>query len=407
MFSKKKKLCQFQWEGKDRAGNFNKGVIEEYDIKSARRTLQKDGFYVKKINKKLSLSMNTSKGKKVKSNDIAFFMNQMSTMIKSGISMVKALDLVAGSSEKKEMKLMIESIKDDVSSGSELSASLAKHDKHFDKLTTSLIASGEKSGALDRILSKISEHKEKSEALKKKIKKAMTYPIAVIFVGMIVSAILLIKVIPQFESVFAGFGSELPAFTQFVVNLSEIAQAYWFYAVAFLFGAFFVFKKVLLKITKVRNFIDTTVLKIPVFGQIIYNAAIARFASTMAISYSSGVPVVSALRSAADASGNFKFEEAINQIANNVEGGQPLSTALSLTGVFPNLISQMVDIGEESGALDDMLNKASQYYEEQVDHAVDTLSDLMEPIILSFLAIIVGGLVIAMYLPIFMMGSVV
>jgi len=284
---------------------------------------------------------------------------------------------------------------------------LAKHPIHFDDLYCNLVHAGEQSGALEQMLDRIATYKEKLESLKAKIKKALTYPTAVVVVGIVVSAILLVKVVPQFESVFKGFGADLPAFTQFVIGLSEFAQEWWWVALLVVIAAGYTFKKALQRSQKLSDAVDKFVLKIPVIGQILENASVARFARTLATTFAAGVPLVDALESAAGASGNAVYRDAILQIKNGVSTGQSLKNAVAITGVFPNMTEQMIAIGEEAGSLEMMLEKIADFYEEQVDNAVDNLSSLLEPLIMVVLGVLVGGLVIAMYLPIFQLGNVV
>lgn len=406
MAAKEAKPSSFIWEGKDKNGNKSKGKIEAESVAFAKAQLRKQGIIPTKVSKERKSAFGNS-GKKTTPLDIAMFTRQLATMMKAGVPMVQAFEIVAGGVEKDGLKKMIYSIKNDVSSGDGLAMSLRKYPQFFDDLFCNLVHAGEQSGALETMLDRIATYKEKTEQLKAKIKKAMTYPIAVILVGVIVSAILLIKVVPQFESIFKGFGADLPAFTKFVINLSEYAQAYWYMAVAAIVASIFAFKTVHLKSEKFRDSMDRASLKIPVIGVILNKAAIARFARTLATTFAAGVPLVNALESAAGASGNVIYRTAILQIRNGVSTGQSLQNATRMTGVFPNMAVQMIAIGEEAGSLDDMLDKTASFYEEEVDNAVDSLTSLMEPMIMSVLGVMVGGLVVAMYLPIFKLGSVV
>ncbi|MGB0361378.1 MAG: type II secretion system F family protein, partial [Endozoicomonas sp.] len=278
---------------------------------------------------------------------------------------------------------------------------------YFDDLYCSLVGSGEQSGALETLLDRIATYKEKTEALKSKIKKAMNYPIAVVVIAIIVTVILLVKVVPQFEEVFQGFGAELPAFTQLVIGLSEIVQAYWFIALGALIAFIITFKKVLASSQATRDRMDRFVLKIPVVGDILDKSAVARFARTLATTFAAGVPLVDALDSVAGAAGNVIYSDAIKRIKEDVSTGQQLQFAMRNSGIFPSMAIQMVSIGEESGSLDEMLDKVATHYENEVDNMVDGLTSLMEPLIMSVLGVLVGGLIIAMYLPIFQLGSVV
>jgi type IV pilus assembly protein PilC len=305
------------------------------------------------------------------------------------------------------MRDLVAEIRNDVSAGLGLAPSLAKHPRHFDELFCSLIASGEESGTLEVMLDRVATYKEKTEALKAKIRKAMTYPLAVIAVGLIVTLILLIKVIPVFAETFQNFGSDLPAFTQWVLNLSEWVQAYWFIALLGGVAIGFTFREAKFRSVRFAEFLDTLYLKIPVVGTIVHDAIIARFSRTLATTFAAGVPLVDALESTAGAAGNSVYAKAIRQIKDDVTTGSTLYNSIKVTGLFPNMLLQMVSIGEESGALDDMLGKVADHYEQAVDDAVDNLSSLLEPMIMSILGVLVGGLMIAMYLPIFMLGSVI
>ncbi|WP_421865329.1 type II secretion system F family protein [Motiliproteus sp.] len=406
MAAKEAKLVTFAWEGKDKSGNKSKGKIESESIAFAKAQLRKQGIIPSKVVKQRA-SMFGSSGKKTTPLDIAVFTRQLATMMKAGVPMVQAFDIVAGGVEKDGLKKMIIDIKNDVSSGSNLAASLRKFPIFFDDLFCNLVHAGEQSGALETMLDRIATYKEKTEELKAKIKKAMTYPIAVIIVGIIVSAILLIKVVPQFESIFKGFGADLPAFTKFVITLSEYAQAYWFIALGVIVASGFLIRATHRKSEGFRDAVDKFSLKVPVIGQILHKAAIARFARTLATTFAAGVPLVNALESAAGASGNVIYRTAILQVKNGVSTGQSLQNATRMTGVFPNMAVQMIAIGEESGSLDEMLDKVASFYENEVDNAVDSLTSLMEPFIMAVLGVLVGGLVIAMYLPIFKLGAVV
>lgn len=396
----------FNWEGKDKSGNPSKGSINADSLSEAKAQLRKQGILPKKVRKQ-TYSMFSNHNKPVKPLDIALFTRQMATMLKSGVPLLQGFDIVANGVEKAQMKQVIYDLKGAVNGGSSFARSLEQHPKYFDDLYRSLVNAGESSGSLETMLDRIATYKEKIESLKAKIKKALTYPIAVVVIGLIVSAILLIKVVPQFEAVFSSFGADLPAFTLFVVGLSEIAQDWWFIALIAIVIAGFSFKKAHEKSRAFREWLDRTVLKLPIIGQILHNSAIARFSRTLATTFAAGVPLVDALESAAGASGNVVYETAILQIRNGVSTGQSLQNAVTMTGLFPAMATQMIAIGEEAGSLDMMLDKVASYYEEEVDNAVDNLSTLIEPMIMAILGVLVGGLVIAMYLPIFQLGNVV
>ena len=327
--------------------------------------------------------------------------------MRAGVPLVQSFDIVADGVEKPKLAELIRDVRTDVASGNSFSSAISKHPAQFDELFCNLVDAGEQSGALESMLDRIATYKEKTESLKAKVRKAMTYPIAVLVVAGIVSGILLIKVVPQFEQVFAGFGAELPAFTQMVINFSELAQAYWFIAVIIGIAVGFLVSEIHKRSQRFREGLDRLVLKAPVAGDIIEKSCVARFARTLSTTFAAGVPLVDALNSVAGATGNSVFVYAVNQVRDDVSTGQQLNFSMRNTGVFPNMVVQMVAIGEEAGALDEMLDKSASYYEEQVDNAVDNLTSLMEPIIMSVLGVLVGGLIIAMYLPIFQLGAVV
>ena len=405
--AKEAKLHTFTWQGKDKSGNASKGKVDATNVAMAKAQLRKQGILPSKVAKERGANFLSAKSKPVKPVDIAFFTRQVATMLKSGVPLLQGLDITAGGVEKDKLKDIIYGIKNDVNSGLDFSTALTKYPEHFDDLYCSLVGAGEQSGALEQMLDRIATYKEKLESLKAKIKKALTYPTAVIVVGIVVSAILLVKVVPQFESVFSGFGADLPAFTLFVVHLSEVVQEWWFIILIAIAVSGITFKKAHTASPKLRDAVDKFMLKIPVIGQILHNASIARFARTLATTFAAGVPLVSALESAAGASGNAVYRDAIMQIKNSVSTGQSLKDSTEMTGLFPNMTMQMIAIGEEAGSLEMMLEKIADFYEEMVDNAVDNLSSLLEPLIMVVLGVLVGGLVVAMYLPIFQLGNVV
>ncbi|OED44559.1 type II secretion system protein F [Endozoicomonas sp. (ex Bugula neritina AB1)] len=405
MARKQNKTATFLWNGKDKNGRKVKGEMQNISIALVKAELRKQGILSAKVRKK-SISLGT-KGGKIKPLDIALFTRQLATMMKAGVPLLQSFDITSEGMEKPAMQDLIGKIKSDVSSGTTLADALKNHPEHFDDLYCSLVASGEQSGALETLLDRIATFKEKTEALKAKIKKAMNYPIAVVCIAIIVTGILLIKVVPQFEEVFQGFGAELPAFTQMVVGLSEFVQAYWLYAIASIIGGIFGLQRLLKKSKLARNRLDRLVLKLPIIGPILEKSAVARFGRTLATTFAAGVPLVDALDSVSGASGNIVFEEATKRIKEDVSTGQQLQFAMRNASIFPSMAIQMVSIGEESGALDEMLDKVATFYEEEVDNMVEGLTSLMEPIIMSVLGVLVGGLIIAMYLPIFQLGAVV
>ena len=396
----------FTWSGTDKSGRPGKGEITAISQAMARAQLRQQGIKPNNVRKKPK-PLFGGKGKAIKPADIAIFTRQLATMLKAGVPLVQSFDIVEDGLEKPQMKALVVSIKNDVASGSGLAPSLAKHPRYFDELFCSLVGSGEDSGTLEVMLDRVATYKEKSEQLKAKIKKAMTYPIAVVCIALVVTAILLIKVVPVFANTFANFGSELPAFTQFVMDISDFVIAWWFVMFGCIVGTIFAFREMKLRSVPFSEFLDRTALKTPVVGGIIHDAVIARFSRTLATTFAAGVPLVEALNSTAGAAGNSVYAKAIRRIRDDVTTGNTLYTSIKSTGLFPNMLLQMVSIGEESGALDDMLDKVATHYEEAVDNAVDSLSSLMEPLIMSVLGVLVGGLMIAMYLPIFMLGSVI
>ncbi|MBU3057263.1 type II secretion system F family protein [Pseudomonas indica] len=405
MAEKAMKTSVFAWEGTDKKGAKIKGELTGQNPALVKAQLRKQGINPIKVRKK-SVSF-LSSGKKIKPLDIALFTRQMATMMKAGVPLLQSFDIIAEGFENPNMRKLVDEVKQEVAAGNSFATSLRKKPQYFDDLYCNLVDSGEQSGALETLLDRVATYKEKTEALKAKIKKAMTYPIAVIIVAIIVSAILLIKVVPQFQSVFAGFGAELPAFTMMVINISEILQEWWFIVLIAIIAASFITKEAHKRSEGFRNWVDRTLLKIPVMGDILYKSAVARYARTLSTTFAAGVPLVEALDSVSGATGNIVFKNAVNKIKQDVSTGMQLNFSMRTTGTFPAMAIQMTAIGEESGALDDMLDKVASFYEEEVDNAVDNLTSLMEPMIMAVLGVLVGGLIIAMYLPIFQLGSVV
>lgn len=394
----------FYWEGKDRAGSKITGAIESTSQAIVRAQLRKQGITPLKMRKK-SQSRSNAGGKKITATDIAIFSRQLTTMLSAGIPMVQSFEIVADGLDNKSMRKLVLEVKADVESGSNLATAMRKHPNQFDDLFCSLVAVGEQSGTLEALLNEIAVYKEKTEALKAKIKKAMFYPIAVMIIAFCVTAILLIFVVPQFETLFNNAGSDLPAFTQFVVSLSEFLQAWWYIIFGVIVGTVFA----LLHLKKTSKSFSATLdklsLKLPVVGDLLGKAATARFTRTLSTMSVAGVPLVEAMDSVASTAGNALYYDAIMQVRDEIATGQRLQRALRQTGLFSSMVIQMVAIGEESGALDKMLAKVAEYYEEEVDNGVDSLTSLMEPMIMAFLGVVVGGLVVAMYLPIFKLGD--
>jgi type IV pilus assembly protein PilC len=394
----------FIWEGKDRKGNRVTGKSLAASEQSLRADLRRQGVVPIRVKKQ----SNTFKSnKKPSAEDIAIFFRQLATMLTAGIPLVQSFEIVGTGHEKPSMQKLILDIKSQVESGSTLHESLAKHPLYFDDLAVNLVEAGEQAGALETLLDKIATYKEKTEAIKKKIKKALFYPAAVLVVAVIVTVILLIFVIPQFESLFKGFGADLPAFTQMVINLSKFVQTQGWLLAIFATGGVYAFIYFHKRSRAMREWIDRTMLKFPIVGPILVKAAIARYARTLATTFAAGVPLVEALNSVAGATGNIVYEKGVMRMKDEVATGQRLQRAMENTGLFPNMVNQMIAVGEESGSLDQMAGKVADFYELEVDAAVDSMSSLLEPLIMAILGVLVGGLVVAMYLPIFKLGSVV
>ena len=398
-----KRDIPFAWEGKDKRGVRIKGKSLAPDEQTLRADLRRQGVAPSKIRKQAQ----GRAGGKPNAGDIAIFSRQLATMLAAGIPLVQSFDIVGNGHEKPSMQKLILDIKADVEGGTSLHEALGKHPLYFDDLYVNLVEAGEQAGALESLLDKVATYKEKSEALKKKVKKALFYPAAVLLVAVIVTTVLLIFVIPQFESLYKGFGADLPAFTQFVIDLSRFTQHNGVYILIVLGAAgyaFFYFKK---RSRAMREFLDRLSLKIPVIGPILNKAAIARYARTLSTMFAAGVPLVEALDSVAGATGNIVYENAVLRMRDEVSTGQRLQRSMENTGLFPNMVNQMIAVGEESGSLDEMSGKVATFYEAEVDNAVDAMSSLLEPLIMMILGVLVGSLVIAMYLPIFKLGSVV
>jgi type IV pilus assembly protein PilC len=399
-----KKDTQFIWEGKDKRGHKIRGKALAANEAALRADLRRQGVAATRVK---TQGRGIGGGGKVSNEDIAVFSRQLATMMSAGIPMVQAFEIIGNGHEKPAMQKLVLDIKANIEGGSTLHESLAKHPLYFDDLFVNLVEAGEQAGALETLLDKIATYKEKTEALKKKIKKALFYPAAVLVVAVVVSVILLIFVIPQFEELFKGFGADLPAFTQMVVNLSRFVQHQgWWMLVLIIAGfyAFFYFKK---RSRPMQLLLDRVMLKFPIIGPILQKSAIARFARTLSTMFAAGVPLVEAMDSVAGATGNIVYEEAVMRMKDEVATGQRLQRAMENVGLFPNMVVQMIAVGEESGSLDTMSGKVAEFYEAEVDNAVDSMSSLLEPLIMAILGVLVGGMVIAMYLPIFKLGAVV
>jgi type IV pilus assembly protein PilC len=400
------KQSVFTWEGTDRKGKKIKGESRAANPSMVKADLRRQGINPLKVRKKSALFSSTKK-KKIIPKDIAVFSRQLATMMSAGVPLVQSFEIIGRGHENPSMQQLILAIKGDIESGTTLANALGRHPLYFDELVCNLVAAGEQAGILETLLDKIATYKEKTEALKSKIKKALFYPTAVVIVAFIVTAILLIFVVPQFESLFKGFGADLPAFTQMVLNLSEWMQSYWWAVFLGAGGGAYGFNQARKRSPKFAHALDRVTLKIPVIGEILTKAIIARYARTLSTMFAAGVPLVEAMDSVAGAAGNAVYSDAILRMRDNVATGQQLQLSMNQTGLFPNMVVQMVAIGEESGSLDAMLGKVADFYEQEVDDAVDGLSSLLEPLIMAVLGVLVGGLIVAMYLPIFKMGTAI
>lgn len=398
-------LFDFQYQGTNRRGQKVKGETTGRSIELAKAQLRKQGIAIESIRQKPKPLWSGKKA--IKALDIAIFTRQLATMMKAGVPLTQGFEIVADSLENPSMKELVLKIKADVEGGNNFAGALRKHPRYFDDLFCELVASGEQSGALETMLDRVATYKEKSELLKAKIKKAMKYPIAVICVAIIVTIILMVKVVPVFAELFAGFGAELPAFTQFVVDMSNLIKDWWIVFLILVGIGIIAFSEAKKRSKAFRDFLDRLALKLPIFGNITYQAIIARFSRTLSTTFAAGVPMIDALDSTAGATNNVVYYNATQQIKEDVATGQQLQFAMRTTNLFPSLAIQMVGIGEEAGSLEEMLDKVATYYENEVDNAVDGLTSLMEPLIMAILGVLIGGLVIAMYLPIFQMGNVV
>lgn len=404
-----KKLETFVWQGTDRKGDRLNGEINALTTNLAKAELRRQGVNPIKVKKKPRplFGLGGQRRQRVSTRDIAVFSRQVATMISAGVPLVQAFEIIAKGHENKTMQTMLHKIKTDIESGNSLSQAMAKHPRHFDKLFCALIEAGETAGILETLLDEIASYKEKTEAIKGKIRKALFYPVTIISIGVVVTFALMIWVVPQFQRLFVTMGGELPLATQMVVNMSEFVQQWWYIIVGGAGLAGYAAFQARQTSEPFNEFIDRTLLQLPVFGELIRKATIARFSRTLATMFAAGVPLVEGMESVASASGNRVFEKAILQIRDDIATGQQLQMAMQHSGLFPNMVVQMVAIGEESGSLDKMLAKVADFYEREVDDVVDGLSSLIEPVIMVVLGTLIGGLVIAMYLPVFKMGQMV
>lgn len=396
----------FVFKGIDRKGKKISGEIDGSSAALVKAQLLKQGIKASQVRKKPKPLFGGG-GKAIKPQDIAIFTRQMATMMRAGVPLVQSFEIVADGLENPTLRKLILEIREDVAAGNGFAKALEKHPKYFDELFCNLVDSGEQSGALETMLDRIATYKEKTEKIKAKIKKAMTYPIAVLVVAFVVTGILLVKVVPQFAETFSSFGADLPAFTLFVLHLSEATQEWWFVILVCVIAAVFLFKEARQRSTDFAYQVDKYSLKIPIVGDILYNSIVARFARTLSTTFAAGVPLIDALTSVSGATGNALYRDAVIKIREDVSTGIQLNTSLRASAMFPPMLVQMTSIGEESGALDEMLDKVAEFYEDAVDNMVDNLTALLEPMIMAVLGILVGGLMIAMYLPIFQIGSVV
>ncbi|AWT15980.1 type II secretion system F family protein [Stenotrophomonas maltophilia] len=399
-------LQPFVWEGTDKRGVKMKGEQLAKNANLLRAELRRQGINPGQVKVKPKPIFGAA-GKAITAKDIAFFSRQMATMMKSGVPIVSALEIIGSGHKNPRMKKMVDTIRGDIEGGSSLHESISRHPVQFDELYRNLVKAGEGAGVLETVLDTIASYKENIEALKGKIKKAMFYPAMVLVVALLVSAILLIWVVPQFEEVFKSFGADLPAFTLMVVALSRFMVSWWWLILIAIVGSAVAAIMIYKRSPKMQHALDRAILKVPVLGQIMHNSSIARFARTTAVTFKAGVPLVEALGIVAGATGNKVYEEGVLRIRDDVSVGYPVNMAMKQINLFPHMVIQMTGIGEEAGALDAMLFKVAEYYEQEVNNAVDALSSLLEPMIMVFIGTIVGGLVIAMYLPIFKLGAVV
>ncbi len=408
MATNKTKSAVYVWEGTNRRGQTLKGELSGQNLATIKAALRKQGITPKKVKRASQPLFGIGGGpkkKKITTQDLSFFTRQMATMVKSGVPLVQSFDIVADGADNISLKEVIYKIRDSVASGNEFASALRQFPQYFDDLTCNLVEAGEQAGTLETMLDRIAIYKEKTENLKARIKKAMLYPIITLVVAFVVTLILLIKVIPSFQSIFADFGAELPAPTQMVIAISEVTQQYYLYILAILIIAGVLFAQALKRSPEFRDKVEAFTLKVPVLGDIVEKAAVARFSRVLSTTFAAGVPLVDALDAVARAVGNSVYRDAVFQIRDDVATGQQMHASMRAAQIFPNMVVQMTSIGEESGALDTMLDKAATHYEGEVDNAVDNMTAMIEPGIMVFLGVVIGGLIIAMYLPIFQMGS--
>jgi type IV pilus assembly protein PilC len=392
----------FEWEGRDKNGKVVRGEMRAGGEAMVNASLRRQGVMVTKVKKR-----RLAGGKTVKLKDIAVFTRQLATMLKAGVPLLQSFDIVGRGSPNPKLTRLLNDIRGDVETGTSLSAAFRKHPLHFDALYCNLVEAGESAGILETLLDRLATYQEKTLAIKQKIKSALIYPVAVVVVAVVVLMVIMIFVIPAFKEVFSSFGADLPAPTLAVMAMSDFVVKYWWALLFFVGGGFYFFFESWKRSEKMQKSMDRLMLKLPIFGQLLHKAAVARWTRTLATMFAAGVPLVEALDSVGGASGNAVFAEATEKIQKDVSTGAGLTASMQLTGVFPNMVLQMCAIGEESGSIDHMLSKAADFYEEEVDEAVKGLSSLMEPIIIVVLGVLIGGIVVSMYLPIFKLGQVV
>ena len=392
----------FEWEGKDKNGKIVRGEMRAGGEAVVSASLRRQGILVNKVKKR-----RMGGGRSIKQKDIAIFTRQLATMMRAGVPLLQAFDIVARGSANPRLTKLLTDIRADVETGTSLSSAFRKHPLYFDSLYCNLVEAGEAGGILEALLDRLAIYQEKTMAIKNKIKSALMYPVAVLVVAFVVIAVIMIFVIPAFEEVFKSFGADLPAPTLVVIALSKFFVSYWWAIFSFLGGGIYFFLESWKRSLKMQKAMDRLMLKVPVFGDLVYKSAVARWTRTLSTMFAAGVPLVEALDSVGGASGNAVFQEATEQIQKDVSTGASLTTSMSTTGIFPTMVLQMCAIGEESGSLDGMLGKAAEFFEDEVDEAVKGLSSLMEPFILVILGVLIGGIVVSMYLPIFKFGQVV
>jgi type IV pilus assembly protein PilC len=400
--AKKIKDIVFEWEGKDKNGKIVRGEMRAGGEAMVSASLRRQGVMVNKVKKR-----RLSGGRSIKQKDIAVFTRQLSTMMRAGVPLIQSFDIVARGSTNPRMTRLLTDIRSDVETGTSLSAAFRKHPLYFDALYCNLVEAGEAGGILETLLDRLAVYQEKTMAIKNKIKSALIYPVAVLVVAFVVLAVIMIFVIPAFEDVFKSFGADLPAPTLVVIAMSKFFTRYWYLIFGILFGGVYFFMQSWKRSLKMQKIMDRLLLRVPVFGDLVNKSSIARWTRTLSTMFAAGVPLVEALDSVGGASGNAVFQEATEKIQRDVSTGSALTTSMQATGVFPVMVLQMCAIGEESGSLDAMLGKAAEFYEDEVDEAVKGLSSLMEPFIIVILGVLIGGIVVSMYLPIFKLGQVV